>query len=94
MSQRFSDVIFLIAPFHDARFKLLWLDNLDTLVKLRVLEQIRSAFVHYFSKVNLCVLQHMEADVPSTTEHNIAIRTRTAQLFFAVTARAVTAKKS
>ena len=73
MSQRFSDVIFLIAPFHDARFKLLWLDNLDTLVELRILEQIRSAFVYYFSRVNLCVLQHMEADVPRTTEHSIAI---------------------
>ena len=73
MSERFSDVIFLIATFHDARFKLIWLDNLDTLVKLRVLEKIRSAFVHYFSKVNLCVSQHMEADVPSTTEHSIAI---------------------
>ena len=54
MFQHFSNVIFLIAPFHDARFKLLWLDNLDRLVKLRVLEKIRSAFVHYFSKVNLC----------------------------------------
>ena len=73
MSQRFPHVIFLIASFHDARFKLLWLDNLDTLVKLRVLEKIRGAFVHYFSKVSLCVSQHMEADVPSTTEHSIAI---------------------
>ena len=48
MSERFSDVIFLIAPFHDARFKLLCLDNLDRLVKLRVVEKIRSAFVHFF----------------------------------------------
>ena len=72
-SERFSNVIFLIAPFHYTRFKLLWLDNLDTLVKLRVIEKIRSAFVHYLSKVNLCVSQHMEADVPSTTEHSIAI---------------------
>ncbi|CAF3669437.1 unnamed protein product [Rotaria sordida] len=28
MSARFSDPIFLIAPLLDARFKLLWLDNL------------------------------------------------------------------
>ncbi|CAF4733346.1 unnamed protein product, partial [Rotaria sp. Silwood2] len=28
MSERFSDPIFLIAPLLDARFKLLWLDNL------------------------------------------------------------------
>ena len=81
MSQRFSDVIFLIASFHDARFKLLWLDKLDTLVKLRVLEQIHSAFVHYFSKVNLCVLQYMEADVPSTTEHSIAIIIKNTDFF-------------
>ena len=73
MSECFSDVICLIAPFHDARFKLLWLDYLDTLVKLRVLEKIRSTLVHFFSKVSLCVSQHMEADVPSTTEHSIAI---------------------
>ena len=50
MSERFSDVIFLIAPLIDARFKLLWLDNLDTLVKLRVIENIRSAFVLFFLK--------------------------------------------
>ena len=49
------------------------MDNLDTLVKLRVLEKIHSAYVHFFSKVNLCVSQYMEADVPSTTEHSIAI---------------------
>ena len=55
MFERFSDVTFLIAPFHEARFKLLWLDNLDTLVKLRVLEKIRSAFVHFFSKINWCI---------------------------------------
>ena len=73
MSERFSDVIFLIAPALDARFKLLWLDNLDTLVKLSVVEKIRNAFVHFFSKVNLCVTQNMEANVPSTTEHSIAI---------------------
>ena len=39
MSERFSDVIFLIASLLDARFNLLWLDNLDTLVKLHVLEK-------------------------------------------------------
>ena len=76
MSERFSDLIFLIAPLLDARFKLLWLDNLDTLVKLRVLEKIRSAFVYFFSKVNLCVLQNMEADVPSTDEHSSNIITK------------------
>ena len=76
MSERFSDVIFLIAPLLDAQFKLLWLDNLDTPVKLRVLEKIRSAFVYFFSKVNLCVSQNMEADVPSTDEHSSNIITK------------------
>ncbi|CAM4949291.1 unnamed protein product [Rotaria socialis] len=31
MSERFSNVIFLISPLLDARFKLLWLDSLHTL---------------------------------------------------------------
>ncbi|CAF3223367.1 unnamed protein product [Rotaria sp. Silwood2] len=68
MSERFSDLIFLIAPLLDARFKLLWLDNLDTVVKLRVLEKIRGAYVRFFSKINLSVPQNMEADVPNTAD--------------------------
>ena len=52
MSERFSDMIFLISPLLDARFKLLWLNNLDTIVKMRVLEKIRAAFVNFFSKLN------------------------------------------
>ncbi|CAM4873452.1 unnamed protein product [Rotaria socialis] len=38
MSERFSNVIFLISPLYDARFKLLWLDSFHTLVKLCVVE--------------------------------------------------------
>ena len=37
------------------------------------LKNIRSTFVHFFSKVNLCVSQDIEVNVPSTTEHSIAI---------------------
>jgi len=48
MSERFSDPIFLISPLLDARFKLLWLNNLDTVVKTRVLEKIRAAVVRFF----------------------------------------------
>ncbi|CAF5054580.1 unnamed protein product, partial [Rotaria sp. Silwood1] len=47
MSKRFSDVIFLIYPLLDGRFQLLWLNTLHTDVKARVLEKIRSAFVHF-----------------------------------------------
>ena len=39
MSERFSDVIFLISPLLDARFKTLWLNNLHIDVKARVLEK-------------------------------------------------------
>jgi hypothetical protein len=48
MSERFYDTVFLISPLLDARFKLLWLNNLDTVVKMRVLEKIRAAFVRFF----------------------------------------------
>ncbi|CAF1511739.1 unnamed protein product [Rotaria sordida] len=68
MSERFSDVIFLIAPLFDARFKLLWLDNLHTVVKIRVLEKIRNAFVRFFSKLSLSMSRNMGADVTNTSE--------------------------
>ena len=76
MSERFSDVIFLIAPLLDARFKLLWLDSLHTLVKLRVVEKIRDAYVRYYSKLNVSVLQNSGADVLNATEHNIDVITK------------------
>ncbi|CAF1325542.1 unnamed protein product [Rotaria sp. Silwood1] len=68
MSERFSDVIFLIAPLFDACFKLLWLDNLHTVVKIRVLEKIRSAFVRFFSKLNFSMSRNVGADVSNTSE--------------------------
>lgn len=63
MSERFSDVIFLISPFIDARFKGLWLNNLHIDVKTRVLEKIRNAFVSFFTKLTyqlpkMCQLVH------------------------------------
>ena len=70
MSERFSDVIFLISPLFDARFKLLWLDNLHTVVKLRVLEKIRNAFVHFFSKMTFHMSQNMGADVSNAVEQS------------------------
>ncbi|CAF3302422.1 unnamed protein product [Rotaria socialis] len=73
MSERFSDVIFLISPLFDARFKLLWLDSLHTLVKLRIVEKIRDAYVRYYSKLNFSVLQNAGADVLNTIEHNIDV---------------------
>ncbi|CAF4553202.1 unnamed protein product [Rotaria sp. Silwood2] len=76
MSERFSDVIFLISPLLDARFKLLWLDSLHTLVKLRVVEKIRDAYVRYYSKLNFSVLQNTGADVLNTTEHNTDVMTK------------------
>ncbi|CAF4766171.1 unnamed protein product [Rotaria magnacalcarata] len=63
MSERFSDIIFVISPLFDGRFKLLWLDNLHTVVKMRVLEKLRGAFVRFFSKLNLSMSQSVEADV-------------------------------
>ncbi|CAM4847283.1 unnamed protein product, partial [Rotaria magnacalcarata] len=77
MSERFSDVIFLISPLLDARFKLLWLDSLHTFVKLRVVEKIRDAYVRYYSKLNFSVLQNAGANVLNTTEHNIDVMTKT-----------------
>ncbi|CAM4863402.1 unnamed protein product [Rotaria socialis] len=73
MSERFSDVIFLISPLFDARFELLWLDSLHTLVKLRIVEKIRDAYVRYYSKLNFSVLQNARADVLNTIEHNIDV---------------------
>lgn len=35
MSERFSDVIFLVSPLFDARFKIVWLDNLHIDVKAK-----------------------------------------------------------
>ena len=57
MSERFSDMNFLISPLLDARFKLLWLNSLDTVVKMRVPEKIRAAFVHFF--LNLTIQCHV-----------------------------------
>ncbi|CAF2128590.1 unnamed protein product [Rotaria magnacalcarata] len=71
MSERFSDAIFLISPLLDSRFKLLWLDNLHTIVKMRVLDKIRDSYVRFFSKLSVSVLQNAGADVPNITEHNI-----------------------
>ena len=66
MSERFSDVIFLISPLLDARFKLLWLNNLNTVVKARVLEKIRGDFVHFFSKLTFQLSKDAAVDVTNT----------------------------
>jgi hypothetical protein len=68
MSERFSDVIFLMSPLFDARFKLLWLDNLDTVVKMRVLEKIRGAFLRFFSKLSSSMSRNLGGDMSNTTE--------------------------
>ncbi|CAF1360442.1 unnamed protein product [Rotaria sordida] len=72
MSERFSDPIFLIAPLLDARFKLLWLDNLQLAIKLRVIEKIHSTFVRFFSKLNFSVSQPEEADESNVAEQDIS----------------------
>ncbi|CAF4451760.1 unnamed protein product, partial [Rotaria magnacalcarata] len=56
MSERFSDVIFLISPLLDTRFKLLWLDSLHTLVKLRVVEKNAGADVLNTTDHNIDVM--------------------------------------
>ncbi|CAF4280979.1 unnamed protein product, partial [Rotaria sordida] len=71
MSERFSDPVFLIAPLLDARFKLLWLDNLQLAIKLRVIEKIYSTFVRFFSKLNFSVSQPGGADESSVAEQDI-----------------------
>ncbi|CAF1078887.1 unnamed protein product [Rotaria sordida] len=71
MSERFSDPVFLIAPLLDARFKLLWLDNLQLAIKLRVIEKIYSTFVRFFSKLNFSVSQPEGADESSVAEQDI-----------------------
>ncbi|UJR18451.1 hypothetical protein I4U23_005356 [Adineta vaga] len=68
MSERFSDAIFLIPPLLDARFKLLWLNNLDTVVKVRVLEKIRAAFVRFFSKLIILVSRNVGPDMSKAAE--------------------------
>jgi hypothetical protein len=68
MSERFSDAIFLISPLMDPRFKLLWLNNLDTVVKIRVLEKIRGVFVLFFSKLTFSTSYNVGADTPSTIQ--------------------------
>lgn len=68
MSERFSDLIFLISPLMDARFKIMWLNNLHTVVKMRVLDKIRSAFVRFFSKLAVPLLNNKESYSSNTTE--------------------------
>ncbi|CAF3674926.1 unnamed protein product, partial [Rotaria socialis] len=68
MSERFADAIFIISPLLDPRFKLLWLNNLDTVVKMRVLEKIRTAFVRFFSKLTFYTAHNVGADTSNTTE--------------------------
>ncbi|CAF3145510.1 unnamed protein product [Rotaria socialis] len=67
-SERFSDAIFIISSLLDPRFKLLWLDNLDTVVKVRVLEKIRIAFVRFFSKLTFYTAHNAGADTSNATE--------------------------
>jgi hypothetical protein len=62
MSERFSDLIFLITPVLDARFKLLWLNNLKIDVKTRVVEKIRNAFVHLYTKIKFQSTVNMLTD--------------------------------
>jgi len=68
MSERFSDVIFLIAPLLDSRFKLLWFNNLSSVVKSRVLEKIRGALVHFFSKLTVQLSKDVVVDAPDKGE--------------------------
>ena len=62
MSERFSDRILFMSLLLDARFKILWLNNLDTVVK------IRAAFVHFFSKINNSMSRVAGVDVSNTTD--------------------------
>jgi hypothetical protein len=68
MSERFSDVVFLICPFLDARFKSLWLNNLPTDVKTRVLEKIRNAMVHFFTKLAFQLSKDMVTSVSNASD--------------------------
>jgi hypothetical protein len=72
MSERFSDPIFLIVPLLDPRFKLLWLDHLNTVVKMRVLEKIHEAFVHLFSRVTVHSTHVARSEASSTNERGVA----------------------
>jgi hypothetical protein len=67
MSERFSDTIFLISPLLDARFKLLWLNH-DTVVNMRVLEKIRAAFIHFFSKLTISMSRNIGADMSKASQ--------------------------
>jgi len=62
------DYDLFFSPLLDARFKLLWLNNLDTVVKMRVLEKIRAAFVRFFSKLNNSMARVEGVDVSNATE--------------------------
>jgi len=68
MSERFSDPIFLISPLFDARFKLLWLDNFHTVVKMRVMEKIRNMFVRFFCKLSFYTLHNVAADISNAAK--------------------------
>ena len=67
MSERFADLIFIISPIFDARFKLLWLNNLKIDVKTRVTEKIRNACANLFGKLKL--------QVPNDSSYNQSNRT-------------------
>ena len=68
MSERFSDPIFVVTPVLDGRFKFLWFDNLQALVKLRVIEKMHTALVRFFSKLTFSLLQEEEADELNVAE--------------------------
>ena len=68
MSERFSDVIFLISPLFDTRFKLLWLDHLQTVVKMRVLEKLQKACVRFFSQIASQNLSKVVVDASNEAE--------------------------
>ena len=68
MSERFSDPIFIISPLFDPRFKLLWLDNLHTVVKMRVIEKIRNMVVRFFCKLSFYTLQNVETNISNAAK--------------------------
>jgi hypothetical protein len=69
MSERFSDIIFLISPLLDARFKLLWLNNFPVDVKARVQEKIRNAFVHFCTKLKFQLSKNMTTGASNQSDH-------------------------
>ena len=70
-SERFADAIFLVSPLFDARFKLVWLDNLHIDVKAHVLKKIPGAIVPFHTKITFQLSTNMPAGVSNEADRII-----------------------